>query len=122
MGCAKRKAMFWASGRQVRSIESSEPPIALLMADEEPTALALSANGQYVAVGTAKGTVEVWSIADRSPKAQYDRGHTYKIENIAFSADNTRLRSADSLQIKEWVLASSTRQQSHQDSSRGMGR
>jgi len=95
----------------VRSIESLEPPIGVFITQERPTSLALPRDNGYLAVGTDKGTVEVWSTERGERSAQYSRAHTYKIERITFSYDGARVVSADSLHIKEWDLEASEEQE-----------
>jgi WD40 repeat protein len=110
LACASHSAVVAVAmddGRiEVRSVDAPEPLISIFSTQEQPTSVAVSSDRRYIAVGTAKGTVEVWSLTRGARTARYSRGYTYEVERIAFAHDGARVVSADSLQIKEWVLES----------------
>src|SRR6266851_1407291 len=67
-----------------------------------PTALALSADGAFLAAGTATGEVRLWGAADRTPLLAA-QAHTGAVVTVALSADP---RSASSAGQGGWLLAS----------------
>ena len=89
---------------RTRGFPSEESALGTIWTEEEPSSVAISADARYEAVGTQKGTVEVWDLAEPSRKARYRRAHTHTVECITFSDNVGRIVSADSLQIKEWAL------------------
>ena len=99
-------AVATASGRVEVRHGQTGGTIVDFSVGEKPTALALSAGARYVAVGTEKGTIEIWSLAAPKRTARYRRAHTYEISQIAFSPHDAHVVSADSLHIKEWSIHS----------------
>ena len=88
---------------EVRPAGPGQPPINIVETPEEPTSLALSSSGQYLALGTVKGTVEVWDLTRRARSASYSRAHTYEVKHVGFSNDDLSAVSTDMLHIKEWA-------------------
>src|SRR6266851_4670662 len=68
-----------------------------------PTALALSADGALLAVGTATGEVRLWRAADRTPLLAA-QAHTGAVVTVALSADPRSVE--DSAGQSGWLLAS----------------
>jgi WD40 repeat protein len=96
----------------VRSVASPDLPIGDFTVDEQPTSVAVSADARWVAVGTDRGTVDVWSLERRNRTARYSQAHAYEVRRIAFSHDGARVISADTLQIKEWAVEAAEQQES----------
>ncbi|HLK99426.1 MAG TPA: hypothetical protein VK539_02535 [Myxococcaceae bacterium] len=70
------------------------------------TCLALSPDGQWLAGGTDKGTIEVWSTASGKRLATLS-GHGGPVNDMAFSLDSRRLVSAgDNEALRLWELPS----------------
>jgi WD40 repeat protein len=107
---------------EVRSLDAPGSLIAGFLASEPVTSMALSKDAQYVGVGTAGGTVEVYSVPRRATTARYTRAHAYKVEGVVFSSDAAHVVSADMLQIKEWALEASVSQREGPDELRAMGK
>jgi WD40 repeat protein len=96
---------------EVHRVHSPEEPIGIFETPEQPTSMVLSSCRRYLAVGTAKGTVEVWNIARGVRSARYSRAHTDAVKCIGFSQQDDRVVSADSLHIKEWSLEAAEEEQ-----------
>ena len=106
---------------EARSPDFPESAIGVFRTEEQPSSVALSADARYVALGTQKGTVEVWHLAEQCRKARYKRAHTHEVECITFSHEGSRIVSADSLQIKEWELETTESDDSGFSSSAAQG-
>lgn len=99
---------------EVRSVQAAQATTQLLRTiaiGDRPTAMALSRDERYLAVGTVRGTIEIWDIASGALSARYPRAHTYEINCIVFSCTGSRVVSADSLHLKEWALNAGDHQQ-----------
>jgi WD40 repeat protein len=102
-------AVATCQGRiELRLLETSKL-ISSFSTEEKPTAVAVSPDA--VAVGTAKGTIDVWTLPVSGRASRYSRAHTYQITQIAFSHDGVHVVSADNLHIKEWSLQASSKQE-----------
>ena len=76
-----------------------------------PYALAVSPDGQWIAVGMAQGVLDLWS-SDGSNKRTLT-GHLDTVDAVAFTPDSRRLISASpDLTTKVWSVADATLQQS----------
>jgi WD40 repeat protein len=89
---------------EVRSVHELEPPISVITILDKPISMAISSCNKYLAVGTEKGTLEVWNIADGELSARYSNVHTYGVKCVGFSYEGTTVISADEHHIKEWAL------------------
>ena len=111
-----------ADGRiEVHSANEPASRPTTLVTEETPTVLALSTDGEHLAVGTEKGSVEVWSVSRGTRTARYRGAHTYEIEAISFSPDGANVTSADRLFIKQWKLEVTDGREVRSDSSRVLG-
>lgn len=67
--------------------------MVLAQAFRNPNAVALSADGVYLVVGTSAGEICLWRVADRTLLATL-HGHTGGIRGVALSRDNAVIASA----------------------------
>jgi WD40 repeat protein len=71
-----------------------------------PTAVALSADGELLAAGTPTGEVRLWRVADRAPLLTLP-GHTGSVPRLSFSTDARRLASSGlGSEVMLWDTAS----------------
>jgi len=91
-----------AGSIELRRVDALETPVIVLSTEEQPRSVALSPDQGYIAVGTERGTVEIWNTKHKVRSALYGHAHTHEVERIAFSHDGNHVISADTLQIKEW--------------------
>jgi WD40 repeat protein len=89
---------------EVRLIASADRPLLAFSVQEEPTAIALSEDHRYIAVGTIKGNMEVWDIERGERSAIYARAHAHKVECVVFNSDSDRVVTADIVNVKEWAV------------------
>jgi WD40 repeat protein len=74
--------------------------------DDDVSALALSPNGELVAIGTADGMLKVWDTRAEAFRLPSVSAHKAEVLDLAFSADGRQLASsgADS-SVRVWDLA-----------------
>ena len=87
---------------EVRNTSSLRRRVMRKQLSEQPRCVALSDDGLLLAVGTDKGSIEVWDIASATRCARYAGAHTYEVLQIVFQAGGERLVSADLLHLKQW--------------------
>ncbi len=79
-------------------------PVGHMSSGHTPSALALSPDGRWLAVGAREGVVDVWELRPARRSASFS-GHTGSIASLAFTPDGQRLVSggADGA-VKLWNL------------------
>ncbi|HEU4890799.1 MAG TPA: caspase family protein [Vicinamibacterales bacterium] len=81
---------------------ASERKVTTFRTTEALDALVFSHDGQRLAAGTATGTIVIWNIATGSPVATL-RGHTARVNSLAFSVDHRWLFStSDDGTVRLW--------------------
>jgi WD40 repeat protein len=89
---------------EVRSVHEPEAPVSVITILDKPISMAISSCNKYLAVGTEKGTLEVWNVAYGELSARYSHAHTYGVKCVGFSYEGTNVVSAGEHHIKEWAL------------------
>jgi len=71
--------------------------------------IAVSRNGQYIAIGYLNGNIELFNLYNDEIKSQL-KGHERRVESLEFSHDSKRLFSlaAHDINICIWDIESST--------------
>jgi len=109
-----------AAGRDVRVWNADRPEVVMTMAGHEGnvTAVAVSADGRWIASGSNDRTVRLWRPADGQPVATLT-GSDANVSAVAFSPDSTRLVSGGSDRVlRLWDVATHEQilvLQGHQD-------
>ena len=86
---------FWA-------VADGRVRAALPLQPEAIHALAVSPDGQTLALGCQDRTVKLWDVASRQLRAVLS-GHTREVNAVAFSADGRYLVSASAANAVWWV-------------------
>lgn len=80
--------------------------------DEPSGAVALSADGSYLASGHLNGSVSVWDLSEKAPKLRTLTGHTAFVTTMRFTPDNKKLiTSSEDATLRIWNIASPRAQQ-----------
>lgn len=85
---------------------------AIPIGDNSISAMKLSEDGSWLAIADDKNTISIWDLAGLTKKGIGEplwrmRGHTYGINDLTFSSDNTRLASTSTdMTVRLWDTTS----------------
>jgi WD40 repeat protein len=103
LAMAQQRGTGWCAVRLVDSRGQQRPIDFACPASTGGGALAFSSNGQWLALGTAKGHIHVWDTTHPRPKPQFSwQGHRDTVTGLAFAPSGNRLVSCSEDQTLNW--------------------